>query len=90
MIRVTVELVSAIHPSRSRLLGVAIIANDGDERRLYREALEGRERRQANVEDWPRAEFPPSAIGRMGPPISRAEGVRWRSKPAERCLHRIL
>lgn len=29
MIRVTVELVSAIHPSRSRLLGVAIIANDG-------------------------------------------------------------
>lgn len=29
MIRVTVELVSAIDPSRSRLLGVAEIANDG-------------------------------------------------------------
>lgn len=29
MIRVTVELVSAIHPSRSRVLGVAIIGNDG-------------------------------------------------------------
>lgn len=29
MIKVTVELVSAIDPSRSRLLGTAIIANDG-------------------------------------------------------------
>lgn len=29
MIRVTVELVSAIDPSRSRLLGIAEIANDG-------------------------------------------------------------
>ena len=29
MIRVTVELVSAIDPSRSRVLGVAEIANDG-------------------------------------------------------------
>lgn len=29
MIRVTVELVSAIHPSRSRLLGVAQISNTG-------------------------------------------------------------
>ena len=29
MIRVTVELVSAISPDRSRLLGVATIANDG-------------------------------------------------------------
>lgn len=29
MIRVTVELVSAIDPSRSRLLGVALVANDG-------------------------------------------------------------
>lgn len=28
MIRVTVELVSAIHPDRSRILGVAEIAND--------------------------------------------------------------
>lgn len=28
MIRVTVELVSAIHPSRSRVLGVAEISND--------------------------------------------------------------
>lgn len=30
MIRVTVELVSAIDPSRSRLLGVAEIGNDGE------------------------------------------------------------
>ncbi len=30
MIRVTVELVSAIHPSRNRVLGVAEIANDGE------------------------------------------------------------
>ena len=30
MIRVTVELVSAIHPSRNRLLGVAYISNDGE------------------------------------------------------------
>jgi hypothetical protein len=29
MIRITVELVSAISPERSRLLGVGIIANDG-------------------------------------------------------------
>lgn len=29
MIRITVELVSAIHPSRSKLLGVAIVANNG-------------------------------------------------------------
>lgn len=29
MIRVTVELVSAVDPSRDRLLGVAHIANDG-------------------------------------------------------------
>lgn len=29
MIRITVELVSAIHPSRSKILGVAEIANDG-------------------------------------------------------------
>lgn len=28
MIRVTVELVSSIHPSRSKVLGVAEIAND--------------------------------------------------------------
>lgn len=31
MIRVTVELVSAIHPSRSKVLGIAEIANDGGE-----------------------------------------------------------
>lgn len=29
MIKITVELVSAIHPSRSRLLGVALITNTG-------------------------------------------------------------
>lgn len=29
MIRVTVELVSAIHSSRSKILGIAEIANDG-------------------------------------------------------------
>lgn len=29
MIRVTVELVSAVHPSRSKVLGVATIANVG-------------------------------------------------------------
>ncbi|KKM20438.1 hypothetical protein LCGC14_1645380 [marine sediment metagenome] len=29
MIKVTVELVSAVHPSRNRLLGIATIANDG-------------------------------------------------------------
>lgn len=29
MIRVTVELISAVHPSRSVVLGVATIANDG-------------------------------------------------------------
>lgn len=29
MIKITVELVSAIHPSRNRLLGIAEIANDG-------------------------------------------------------------
>ena len=29
MIRVTVELVSAIHPSRSKVLGIAEISNDG-------------------------------------------------------------
>lgn len=29
MIRVTIELVSAIHPSRDKVLGIAHIANDG-------------------------------------------------------------
>lgn len=29
MIRVTVELVSAVHPDRSRVLGIAEIGNDG-------------------------------------------------------------
>lgn len=29
MIKVTVELISAIHPSRNRVLGVATITNDG-------------------------------------------------------------
>lgn len=29
MIRITIELVSAIHPSRNRVLGVGTIANDG-------------------------------------------------------------
>lgn len=29
MIRVTVELISAIHPSRNEVLGIAEIANDG-------------------------------------------------------------
>lgn len=29
MIRITVQLVSAIHPDRSRLLGIAEISNDG-------------------------------------------------------------
>ena len=29
MIRVTVELISAIHPSRNRLLGIATIATGG-------------------------------------------------------------
>jgi hypothetical protein len=33
MIRVTVELVSAIAPTRSRVLGVAEIANDGEHSR---------------------------------------------------------
>ena len=28
MLKITVELVSAIHPSRSKILGVATIAND--------------------------------------------------------------
>lgn len=30
MIRVTVELVSAINPARSKVLGVAVISNDGE------------------------------------------------------------
>ena len=30
MIRITVELISAVHPSRSRVLGIAEIANDGE------------------------------------------------------------
>lgn len=30
MIRITVELVSAVNPSRDRLLGVAYISNDGE------------------------------------------------------------
>jgi len=34
MIRVTVELVSAVQPSRSRILGVAEIANVGGDARL--------------------------------------------------------
>lgn len=29
MIKITIELVSAIHPSRSKVLGVAKITNDG-------------------------------------------------------------
>jgi len=29
MIRVTVDLISAVHPSRSKLLGSIIIVNDG-------------------------------------------------------------
>lgn len=31
MIRVTVELISAVHPSRSRVLAMMDIANDGEE-----------------------------------------------------------
>lgn len=31
MIKVTVELVSAIHPSRNRILGIGYLANDGHE-----------------------------------------------------------
>jgi hypothetical protein len=30
VIRVTVELISAVHPARSRVLGIAEIANDGE------------------------------------------------------------
>jgi len=29
MIRITIELISAVHPSRSKILGIAEIANDG-------------------------------------------------------------
>lgn len=40
MIKVTVELVSAIHPSRSRILGVAEISNDGQQT-LFTDGDEG-------------------------------------------------
>lgn len=33
MIKITVELVSAIHPSRSRVLGIATVANTGEIRK---------------------------------------------------------
>lgn len=73
MIRVTVELISAVHHSRSTVLGMMVIANDGETsldnpnlgtyivktyRGRSRETLEqGRIQKQAKVERWRRKEF---------------------------------
>lgn len=70
MIRVTVELLSAVHPSRNRVLAMMDIANDGDEtlqnprfgsyvgvsyRGRDREALEARVvSKRGAVPHWPR------------------------------------
>lgn len=65
MIRVTVELISAISPSRNRVLGVMSIANDGvtsqetgGKRGSYNFIIRGKRKdraiRQGRVEDYPR------------------------------------
>lgn len=64
MIRVTVELLSAISPTRNRVLGVMHIANDGvtsretsGKRGSYDFAIFGKRQqvlRQGRVEDYPR------------------------------------
>lgn len=70
MIRVTVELISAIHSSRNRVLAMMEIANDGVETRAdpalgtytaatyrgrTREALDQRRvQRRGRIEHWPR------------------------------------
>lgn len=73
MIRVTVELLSAIHPSRNRVLAMMDIANDGEAslenprfgtytgeayRGRDREALEKRSvSKRGVVRNWPREAF---------------------------------
>ncbi len=66
MIRVTVELVSAIHPSRNRLLGVAEIKNDGkgtvtaghyNATFSMKQPMQGRTWRTGRVEGFKRRQF---------------------------------
>lgn len=65
MIRVTVELISAISPARNRVLGVMHIANDGvtsretdGKRGSYNFIIRGKRKdrvlREGRVEDYPR------------------------------------
>ena len=61
MIRITVDLVSAVHPSRSRRLGVAEITNDGTGApvgRCHYDAVfrgpNGGAGRRGHVENYPR------------------------------------
>lgn len=73
MIRITVELLSAVHPSRNRVLAMMDIVNDGQER--ARDArrgtyigftYRGRDRtalekrvvsKRAQIQGWPREDF---------------------------------